>query len=107
MMVQITGDEYLDLLINRLTVWCNDPVIIALYEEMYQRYIYEGVFENNTETVMSIVDNDWINWCDVISDKEDEWNEIKKAYDNGERYLDNYIIEVFDNENKVALIRWY
>lgn len=106
MMVQITGDEYLELLIDRLKVWCDDPVVMALYEEMYQRYIDEGVFENNTETVMSIVDNDWVNWCDVISEGEENWDEIEKAYNNNEMYCNDFDIEVFDNENKVALIRW-
>lgn len=111
MMVQITGDEYLDLLMDRLKVWCDDPVIMALYEEMYQNYIDSGVFESNTATVMEIVDNDWANWCDVVDEDDEAWLDILHTYDAeenevtiGGRYY--CTIEVFDDENKIALIRW-
>lgn len=33
---------------------------------MYEKYLEEGVFDNNTSSIEEIVDNDYVNWCSVV-----------------------------------------
>jgi hypothetical protein len=48
---------------------------------MYDNYIESGVFDSGEFDVMQIVDNDYINWCNVISEGDEEYNGIKEIYD--------------------------
>lgn len=107
MFVQITEDEYLDLLLDRVRVWNDDENVVALFEEMYQNYIDNGVFESNTATVMEIVDNDWVNWCDIIYSDDERYDEILKSYNDGEYECEYGYVEAVDLENEMILIRLY
>ena len=81
MLVQIDNDTALELLMNRLSRWTDDEDVRRLYEQMYENYIDCGVFEGREFDVMSIVDNDYINWCTVVSEGDEAYEGIKKLFD--------------------------
>lgn len=64
--VKIEEDELLDLLMDRVDYWSDDNVVHALYYDMYKNAIESGVFEGSELDVMGIVDNDYVNWCEII-----------------------------------------
>ena len=85
--VEIDEDEALDMLMDRLGTWNenNRPGDIAydLYEQMYQSYIDGGVFDGGKFDVMEIVDNDWVNYCEIVEpgDEEHHYDELLKIYE--------------------------
>lgn len=81
MLVNIDNDLALDMLMDRLKFWTDDPDIIKLYESMYENYIDGGVFDSGRFDVMEIVDNDYINWCSVICPGDSCYNDIKLLFD--------------------------
>lgn len=81
MLVNIDNDTALEMLIDRLKFWTDDPDVIALYEKMYENYIDCGCFDGRKLDIMTIIDNDYINYCDVISPGDDCYNDIKSLYD--------------------------
>lgn len=81
MLVNIDNDTVLEMLLNRLEHWTDDDTTYRLYEEMYEHYIDGGCFEGGEFDVMSIVDNDYVNWCTVISEGDEAYEDIKKLYD--------------------------
>ena len=82
-MVDIDEDDLLDLLMNRLKRWTDDPVATDLYEQMYQSYIDSG-WDLGGNSVMVIVDNDWVNYCDVVSPGDENYDALLKLYqENG------------------------
>lgn len=83
--VKIYKDDVLDMLIARLKDrWTDDDDVIELYEQMYDGYLENGVFDYQEFDVNSIVDNDYVNYCDVIDEDDYRYSEIKEAYENGE-----------------------
>ena len=84
--VTLDEDYLLDMLMNRLHDFAHlEPTDIEykLYEEMYQSYIDSGAFEGMKEfDPMVIVDNDWVNYCEVVGPGDDEhnYNELVKIY---------------------------
>ena len=83
--VQMEDYELLDMLLERLAYWGREDEQ-DLYEQMYQNYLDSGCFESVEFNVMSIVDNDVVNYCAVIS-KEDypqDFEKLLKLYHNGE-----------------------
>lgn len=81
MMVNIDNDKVVEMLLERLEHWTDDDTTHHLYEAMYEHYVDGGCYEGREFDVMSIVDNDYVNWCEVISDGDEEYNDIKKLYD--------------------------
>lgn len=86
--INISEDKLLDLLMNRFydfTGLAPDTEEYKLFEEMYQNYIDNGIFESMEDfDVNLIVDNDWVNYCKVIGEGDDEYEEIKELYkENG------------------------
>lgn len=79
--IMIDEEKALDLLLERLERWTDDETTKKLYKAMYEGYLYSGVFESCEFNPMIIVDNDYINYCDVIGPDDDEYNKIKKLYD--------------------------
>jgi hypothetical protein len=47
---------------------------------MYENYVDGGVFDGGDFDVMAIVDNDYVNWCDVISEGDEAYTDIKELY---------------------------
>lgn len=61
--VKIDEDVLLNALIDRVAIWTDgDEDTTKLFEVYYQRLIDGGCFEGAEVDVMSIVDNDYINW---------------------------------------------
>ena len=81
MYVNIDNDTALDMLMDRVSYWTDDVITRHLYEAMYENYVDGGVFDNGDFDVMVIVDNDYINWCTVVSKGDEAYEDIKKLYD--------------------------
>lgn len=80
--VNLNEDTVLDMLIDRLDFWHPDQEIVDLYKQMYKNYIDGGIFECMEEfDPICIVDNDYINYCRVIEEGEEDYNEIKSIYE--------------------------
>lgn len=78
--VKMDEDYLVDLLVERVCFWTDDEDIIDLYESMYQNYADGGCFDNMEINIMQIVDNDYINYCDVLCEGDDKYEEIKAIY---------------------------
>ena len=81
MLVKIDNDTALDMLMDRVSQWTEDEDVQELYRQMYENYIDGDVFDGGEFDVNAIVDNDYVNWCDVFGDGDDEYEEIKRIYD--------------------------
>jgi hypothetical protein len=114
--VQIDEDDLLEMLMDRVAVWTNDIEVRDLYEKMYESYAYGGVFEGAKLNIMSIVDNDYVNYCSTLC-KEDcseaDWKKLVELYEDGNRDISceefediryNFI-EAMNDERTLALMR--
>lgn len=81
MLIEIDNGQALDMLLDRLKYWTDDHTTYRLYEQMYENYIDGGIFEGGEFDVWAIVDNDYINWCTVISEGDYGYDGIKELYD--------------------------
>lgn len=81
MLVRIDNDQALEMLLDRLEHWTDDHTAHRLYEQMYESYIDGGVFDGGEFDVMVIVDNDWVNYCEIIEEGDDAYSGIKELYD--------------------------
>lgn len=116
-MIEVDDDDILSLLEKELDGWNPSPEIKDLYMKMYESQVAEGLFNGGKFNAMEIVDNDWVNWTDVISEGEDYFDDCLKAYKERNyevRVSDDYgddrylgYIEAVDNESdpKTFLIR--
>ena len=114
--VQIDEDDLLEMLMNRVAEWTNDTEVRDLYEKMYESYVDGGVFEGAELNIMSIVDNDYVNWCSVVSEEdctEADWKKLVELYENGERDIScekfediryNFV-EAMNEDRTMALMR--
>lgn len=86
-MVKILMDErdVVEALIDRVAVWEEDEDVQTLYELMYTDYVDSGCFDGTELNVNYIVDNDVVNWCSVIEEGDEYYDEMLNAYNNGER----------------------
>lgn len=80
MLVKIDEDTVIEMLMDRVSQWTKDEDVQELYRKMYENYIYGGVFDGGEFDVNAIVDNDYVNWCDVLGDGDAEYEEIKRIY---------------------------
>lgn len=114
--VQMERYELLELLMDRVKYWKEDQDIIDLYEKMYSNYIDNNAFCNITLNVMDIVDNDIINYCEVITKQEypNDFEKLLELYHNDEYDIScenledikaSFIEAVLDNEEAI-LIRY-
>ncbi len=81
MLVKINEEMALDMLMERVNYWTDEETTCKLYEKMYENYVYGGCFDGGEFDVMVIVDNDYINYCSVISEGDEGYEDIKKLYD--------------------------
>lgn len=84
MLVRIDNELALDMLMDRLEFWTDDIDVCRLYEQMYENYIEQGVFDGGEFDVKAIVDNDYVNWCIIIADGDEAYEDIKKLWDEEE-----------------------
>lgn len=80
MYIYVDNDEFLDMLIDRVKHWTEDPDVVGLYAKMYENYIEDGIFENTNASISEIVDNDYINYCDIICDGDGEYTKLYNYY---------------------------
>ena len=78
--IKIDEERLLDLLNQRVEHWTDDRDVQILYEEMYENYIQSNRFEGMEIDINVIVDNDYINYCDIICDDDERYEEIAKIY---------------------------
>lgn len=97
--VRINEDELVEMLVDRLNHWDVDDDIKDLYRKMYENLAYGGCFDGAELDVMSIVDNDYINYCYVYSEGDEEFEDWR----NGEADFD---VEAESDDGKMILVRW-
>lgn len=84
--VLIDEDKALDMLMDRLEYWIKNydedskNIDRNLFEQMYQRSLEDGVFESVEFNPDYIVDNDYINYCQIIEPEDEEYDKINKIY---------------------------
>lgn len=114
--IQIDEDDLLDMLMDRVAYWTNDVEVIDLYEEMYRSYVDGGVFEGAELNIMSIVDNDYVNYCTVLEANEvseEAWKQLVNLYNEGTRDIScediegvcGSFIEAMNEDRTMALMR--
>lgn len=81
MLVKIDEAMAVDMLLERLEYWTDDFTTHKLYEAMYENYVWCGCFDGGEFDIMAIVDNDYVNWCTVISEGDDAYEDIKTLYE--------------------------
>ena len=102
--------ELVDMLVNRFIEYWNDgkdDAVADLYRKMYENEVANGVFEGGKFNVMEIVDNDYVNYCDIISEGDEGFEEILNLYKEGNYDISgdtNYsYIEAVDNEDSPTM----
>lgn len=109
MLINISEEEALERLMDRVHYWTEDKDELNLYEQMYSNYIYGGIFDEGDFNVDVIVDNDYINWCSTVGDDEEEFNDILKVFkeqglgDCSCEHCRGNFIEAVDNDDKPTL----
>ena len=100
-MVTVTIDEdtLLEMLLDRLEFWTSDESVINLYRDYYEGLVYSGCFEGCNLDIMTIVDNDYINYLAPISKEDFEQWGIESEIDDK--------IVAFNEEEYLYLIRTY
>lgn len=107
MTIEIDDDDAIEMLVERVRNWTDNEEVIKLYESMYEHQVFGGYYDGTKDfNIMAIVDNDYINWCRVICDGENDFDEILKIYKEqglGDCSCETHIadlIEAVDNEDK-------
>jgi hypothetical protein len=114
--VQIDEDTAVDMLMKRLDYWTDDEEVKDLYRKMYESYVGGGCFDGGEFDIMSIVDNDYVNWCSTLCQEdcsEADWNKLVELYEEGTRDISceefediNYdFIEAMNEDKTMALMR--
>ena len=112
--VKINMYDVVDMLVDRLDYWTDDEEIKDLFRQMYTSYVESGGFDGMELNVNLIVDNDYINYCQIVDEENEEFNKLLKIYkEQGmgdcscEHDFISYI-EAVDNEEEptVFLVRY-
>lgn len=115
MKVELDINQIESLVKNRITNFAHDSKIANLFWQMYENYLDndESFFEYTDFDL--IVDNDYINYCEVVykEDEEQEYNDLLKLYEEGNRDIseeeNNHgfsFIEAVDIYDGLILARW-
>ena len=97
--VKVNENTLLEMLLDRLEFWTSDESIINLYRDYYEGLVYSGCFEGCNLDIMSIVDNDYVNYLTPIK-KEDfeQWGIESEVGDK---------VVAFNEEEDLYLIETY
>lgn len=103
--VKIEENNLLDILVERVKFWDRSEVEVDLYKKMYESEIEAGCFEGAEIDINLIVDNDVINYCNIIEEGDSEFNSIMKLYKEeglGDISMESHysFIEAVDDEEK-------
>ena len=108
--VKIDEDRAIDLLLSRLEEWTQDSTTYKLYEQMYESYVYGGCFDGGEFDVAVIVDNDYVNYCEVVTEGDEYYKEVKRIYDEqglGDCSCESDLFSYIEAEyNGAFLVRW-
>ena len=86
--VKIDEETLLDMLVDRVEHWTDDRDVIELYSKYYENMVYGGCFEGAEFDVMSIVDNDYVNWLTVVDREEYEKDRAEFLKDNIKNFIE-------------------
>ncbi len=78
--VKIEESALLNLLMDRVEQWDDSETTLVLYEKMYESEIDAGCFEGAEVNVNLIVDNDVVNYCNIIEEGNSEFDSILQCY---------------------------
>lgn len=83
-MIKVLMDEndLIDLLVERVEFWTQDEEVIDLYRQMYENTI--DCFDGAELDIKLVVDNDYINYCRIIEEGDEDYEEVKKLAMNNE-----------------------
>ena len=103
--VKIDESDLLEMLMDRVEFWDRSEAEVNLYEKMYQSEIDDGCFEGAEIDVNLIVDNDIINYCNIVEEGEKEFENILQLYKEqglGDISMESHysFIEAVDDEEK-------
>ena len=110
--VKVEDWQLLDMLLDRCDAWETSRENKDLFEKMYSNMIDNCCFEDAELNIMSIVDNDVVNYCSVLY-KED-WEKLMKLYNEGEYDVSceefedinpSFIEAISDDEDRI-LVRY-
>ncbi len=97
--VKIDEDELLNMLMDRVERWTDDPDTLELFEKFYENRINGGYFDDAELDIMSIVDNDYVNTSIVTIDEYNkERNEFLK--DEIQRFIEENKNQYNDDEQE-------
>lgn len=110
--VQIESNDALNMLVDRVEYWTDDRAVVDLFAQMYENYIDGGCFDGGEFDVMSIVDNDYINYTQVIRASDEDFEKVLALYkkdglgdvscEDFDYYKINFI-EAVDNEDDPSM----
>ena len=82
--VNIEEETVINMLIDRLVeYWNPEDEVVELFIKMYENYAYSGCFSGDMcFDPKVIVDNDYINYCQVITKKDADFKKVKSMYKN-------------------------
>lgn len=114
--VKIEKNDALNMLVERVEYWTQDKDEIALFEKMYDDYIFNGCFDGGEFDVISIVDNDWVNYTAIIRPEDKDFEKVLALYkkdglgdvscEDFDYYKINFIESVDDeNDPTMFLVR--
>lgn len=100
-MITVKIDEgiLLDMLMDRIECWVDNPIEEELFEDYYRELVYSGCFEGCELNITSIVDDDYLNNLTTIRKEDFEQWGIEGEIDDS--------IVAFNEEEDLYLIRTY
>ena len=111
--IKVNEEDFIEMLVNRVKYWTNNEDVIKLYESMYEIYAFGGCFEGCEASIDEIVDNDYVNYCTVIEEGDEDFDDILKVYESqglGDCSCEDCnanFIEAVNDEKTMFLIRWW
>lgn len=113
-MVKMNKEDALNALVERVRYWTDDEKEIGLFEKMYDDYIWNGCFDGGEFDVMSIVDNDWVNYTAIIRPEDKDFEKVLALYkkdglgdvscEDFDYYKINFIESVDDEDNPTMFL---
>lgn len=82
MKIIIPDYDVIEFLVDRVKFWTKDKGIIELYRRMYLNLLEAGCFEEEID-LYDLVDNDYVNYCKVIFENDEDYEIIKYNYLKG------------------------
>ena len=109
--LSIHEDDLKELLCDRVDFWIGGSLNqeeANLFYQMYEDYVDGGVFEGFKDfNAAFIVDNDVVNYCKIIKKGDDFFDEVARAYEEGESLeVGDYYIEQVNDDGTMFLVRY-